>query len=89
MFDIIEEMNTKQLYKEIYNRFGFIKRARFCFLYTKKGIRLTDMFLEGQLNTCKKLNIDYREEKFVIEETIQLKIIITTTLTNKRNTNEL
>lgn len=46
MFDIIEEMNTKQLYKEIYNRFGFIKRARFCFLYTKKGIRLTDMFLE-------------------------------------------
>lgn len=28
---------------------------------------LTDMFLEGQLNTCKKLNIDYREEKFVID----------------------
>ncbi len=31
----------------ITSRYGTIKRARNCFLYTAKGIRLTDLFLEG------------------------------------------
>lgn len=35
------------LSKEIYSRFGTIKRARKCFLYTAKGIRLTDLYQEG------------------------------------------
>jgi len=35
------------LSKEIYSRFGTIKRARKCFLYTAKGVRLTDMYQEG------------------------------------------
>ena len=33
--------------KEIFSRFGTIKRARKCFLYTAKGVRLTDMYQEG------------------------------------------
>ncbi|MBR4599589.1 MAG: hypothetical protein IKO39_06030 [Treponema sp.] len=33
--------------KEIYSRFGTIKRARKCFLYTAKGVRLTDLYQEG------------------------------------------
>lgn len=35
------------LSQEIYNRYGTIQRARSCFLYTKKGIRLTDLYQEG------------------------------------------
>lgn len=35
------------LSKEIFSRFGTVKRARKCFLYTAKGIRLTDMYQEG------------------------------------------
>ncbi len=34
------------LASEISLRFGNVKRARNCFLYTAKGVRLTDMFLE-------------------------------------------
>ena len=40
-------MNKNQYYQEIYNRFGCITRARNCFLYTKKGIRLTDLYQEN------------------------------------------
>ena len=41
-------MNQVQgLAAEITSRYGTIKRARNCFLYTAKGVRLTDMFLEG------------------------------------------
>ena len=36
-----------QLSNEIYNRFGTVTRCRGCFLYTKKGVRLTDMFQEN------------------------------------------
>jgi len=32
---------------EIFKRYGTIQRARGCFLYTKKGVRLTDMYQEG------------------------------------------
>lgn len=32
---------------EIYNRYGNIKRARGPFLYTAKGVRLTDLYQEG------------------------------------------
>ena len=37
----------RELSKEIYNRFGTIKRARGCFLYTAKGVRLTDMYQQA------------------------------------------
>ena len=40
-------MNHIQFAQEIYNRFGTIKRCRGCFLYTKKGVRLTDMNQEN------------------------------------------
>lgn len=39
-------MTTKELSEEIFKRYGAITRARGYFLYTKKGVRLTDMFLE-------------------------------------------
>lgn len=39
-------MISEEYYSEIYNRFGNIKRARGIFLYTEKGMRLTDMYLE-------------------------------------------
>lgn len=35
------------LSQEIFSRFGTVKRARKCFLYTAKGIRLTDLYQEG------------------------------------------
>lgn len=40
-------MNKNNYYKEIYNRFGPVTRARNCFLYTKKGTRLTDLYQEN------------------------------------------
>lgn len=40
-------MTKDQLYKELYARYGFVTRARGCFLYTHKSQRLTDMFQEN------------------------------------------
>ena len=40
-------MNKSELYNELYNRYGPVRRARGSFLYTKKGIRVTDMYQEG------------------------------------------
>ncbi|MCQ2575249.1 MAG: hypothetical protein MJ162_00800 [Treponema sp.] len=40
-------MDKEVFYKEIYNRYGAITRARNCFLYTKKGVRLTDLNQEN------------------------------------------
>ncbi len=35
------------LSQEIFSRFGAVKRARGCFLYTAKGVRLTDLYQEN------------------------------------------
>ena len=40
-------MTDLYLYSEIFSRFGTVQRARGCFLYTKKGVRLTDLYQEG------------------------------------------
>lgn len=40
-------MQQKQFVNEIYKRFGAITRCRGCFLYTKKTVRLTDLFQEN------------------------------------------
>ena len=40
-------MTTDELYKLVYSKYGMITRARGCFLYTKKGVRLTDLYLEN------------------------------------------
>ena len=40
-------MTNKQLYEIIYSKYGVVTRARGGFLYTKKGTRLTDLFLEN------------------------------------------
>lgn len=39
-------MINEEYYSEISRRFGNVKRARGTFLYTEKGIRVTDMYLE-------------------------------------------
>ena len=39
--------NRDFLVKEVFSRYGTVQRARGCFLYTKKGVRLTDMYQEG------------------------------------------
>lgn len=39
-------MNINDFSLEIFNRFGTVTRARECFLYTKKGTRLTDLYQE-------------------------------------------
>ena len=36
-----------ELSTELFNRYGAVKRARGCFLYTKKGVRLTDLYQEA------------------------------------------
>ena len=45
----MEYLQTKidYLSQQIYSRYGEIKRARGPFLYTAKGVRLTDLFQEG------------------------------------------
>lgn len=40
-------MTTTELSKQIYTKYGMVTRARNCYLYTKKGIRLTDLFQEN------------------------------------------
>ena len=40
-------MTAKELYRLIYSKYGIVTRARGCFLYTKKGVRLTDLYLEN------------------------------------------
>lgn len=40
-------MTINELSTEIYKRYGMVTRARNCFLYTKKGVRLTDLFQEN------------------------------------------
>ena len=40
-------MTDSYLYSEIFLLFVTIQRARGCFLYTKKGVRLTDLYQEG------------------------------------------
>lgn len=39
-------MNKSELFTELYKRYGAVRRARGCFLYTKKGVRLTDLYQE-------------------------------------------
>lgn len=40
-------MNKEQYFNELYKRYGAVTRARNCFFYTKKGIRITDLFQEN------------------------------------------
>lgn len=51
MNEMIDEMFSSDskhfLQKEIATLYGHVKRARFYFLYTQKGVRLTDMYQEG------------------------------------------
>lgn len=39
-------MNKKTFATELYKRYGRVTRARNCFLYTSKGIRITDLYQE-------------------------------------------
>lgn len=40
-------MTENQFALELYKRYGTVTRARNCFLYTKKCVRITDMFLQN------------------------------------------
>ncbi|MBR1638920.1 MAG: hypothetical protein IJ688_06005 [Treponema sp.] len=40
-------MTKSDFYRELYELYGTVTRARGCFLYTKKGIRITDLYQEG------------------------------------------
>lgn len=40
-------MKLDRYYSEIYKRYGNVTRARGCFLYTQKNVRLTDLNQEG------------------------------------------
>lgn len=40
-------MNKDTFFHELYNLYGPVTRARNCFLYTKKGVRLTDLYQEN------------------------------------------
>lgn len=40
-------MNKSELFKELFNRYGAVTRARGPFLYTKKGVRVTDLYQEA------------------------------------------
>ncbi|MCR4736374.1 MAG: hypothetical protein K5829_15365 [Treponema sp.] len=40
-------MTTNVLYQQLFNLYGPVTRARNSFLYTKKGVRITDLFQEN------------------------------------------
>ena len=40
-------MNKSELFTELYKRYGAVTRARGPFFYTKKGVRVTDLYQEG------------------------------------------
>lgn len=40
-------MTKSDFYNELYKNYGPVTRARGCFLYTKKGVRVTDLFQEN------------------------------------------
>lgn len=40
-------MTQTEFFKLLYNLYGPVTRARGCFLYTKKGVRITDLFQEN------------------------------------------
>lgn len=40
-------MQQKKLAEEIFNRYGTVTRCRQCFIYTKKTVRLTDLYQEN------------------------------------------
>ena len=40
-------MNKSELFNELFKRYGSVKRARGTFLYTKKGVRITDLYQEA------------------------------------------
>lgn len=40
-------MEIQKFYSELYNLYGNVTRARNCFLYTEKGVRLTDLYQEN------------------------------------------
>lgn len=40
-------MNKEVFFQELYKLYGPVTRARNCFLYTKKGVRITDMYQEN------------------------------------------
>ncbi len=46
-YNFMQMIHALDLSKEIYSRFGTVKRARKCFLYTSKETRLTDLYQEG------------------------------------------
>ncbi len=39
-------MEKEEFARELFNRYGTVKRARGCFLYTAKNVRLTDLYQE-------------------------------------------
>ena len=39
-------MTRSEFFQEVFSRYGAVTRARGCFLYTKKGERLTDLYQE-------------------------------------------
>lgn len=45
--DMRGENSPAWLRNAIDERYGFVRRARGCYLYTEKGVRLTDCFLDG------------------------------------------
>ena len=40
-------MNKSELFAELHKHYGAVTRARGCFLYTKKGVRVTDLYQEA------------------------------------------
>ena len=45
--DMRGENSPAWLRNAIDDRYGFVRRARGCYLYTEKGVRLTDLWLDG------------------------------------------
>ena len=88
-------MTANELYKELYNLYGPVTRARDCFLYTKKGVRLTDLFLEngrailgwdGKSSFTMLKNTLNRGQTggFICEENERLEKAVSELLTSKR-----
>lgn len=88
-------MNKNTFYKKLYDLYGPVTRARNCFLYTKKGVRITDCFQEngrailgwqGDNAFTHLKNVISRGQmgSFICEDKSRLEKAVSTLLSSKR-----
>lgn len=61
------EDKRRLLYEALYSKYGAVTRARGFFLYTKKGVRITDLYLEDGAAILGHKNSAYKNFKGILD----------------------